>query len=55
MRGLTQRELAEKTGVVQSHVSKAESGSDVRLSTIARLIAVLDCRMSLRVPADYSV
>lgn len=49
MRGLTQRQLAEKTGLVQSHVAKAESGADVRLSTIARLIDALDCRLALRV------
>ncbi len=37
LRHLTQRQLAEKTGMVQSHVAKAESGADVRLSTIVRL------------------
>ena len=47
---LTQRQLAEKAGIVQSHVSKAESGAaDVRLSTIVRLTEALGCRLSLRV------
>jgi DNA-binding Xre family transcriptional regulator len=49
MRGLNQRQLAEEAGIVQSHVAKAESGSDVRLSTIVRLIKALGCRLSLRV------
>ena len=49
MRGLNQRQLAEEAGVAQSHVAKAESGADVRLSTIVRLIAALGCRLSLRV------
>lgn len=49
MRGLTQVQLAVEAGVVQSHVAKAESGSDVRLSTVQRLIRALGCRLSLRV------
>lgn len=49
MRGLNQRQLAEKAGMVQSHVAKAESGVDVRLSTIERLIAAMECRVSFRV------
>jgi DNA-binding Xre family transcriptional regulator len=49
MRGLTQRELAARAQVVQSHVSKAESGCDIRLSTIIRLVDALECRLALRV------
>jgi DNA-binding Xre family transcriptional regulator len=49
MRGLTQKELAQRAQVVQSHVSKTEAGSDVRLSTMLRLIDALGCRLSLRV------
>lgn len=49
MRGLTQRGLAEEAGIAQSHVAKAESGADVRLSTMNRLIGALGCRLSLRV------
>lgn len=49
IRGLNQRQLAGMAGIVQSHVAKAESGSDVRMSTIVRLIAALGCRLSLRV------
>lgn len=49
VRGVTQSRLAADAGIVQSHVAKAESGSDVRLSTIVRLIGALGCRLSLRV------
>ncbi len=49
LRHLTQRQLAEKAGMVQSHVAKAESGADVRWSTIVRLVEALDCCLSLRV------
>jgi transcriptional regulator with XRE-family HTH domain len=49
MRRLTQRELAEKADIVQSHISKAESGSDVRLSTMFRIVEALECRLALRV------
>jgi len=33
MRGLTQKSLAEEAGIVQSHVAKAEAGSEVYWST----------------------
>lgn len=49
MRGVTQRQLAHGAKMVQSHVAKAESGADVRLSTVIRLIGALGCRLSLRV------
>lgn len=49
MRGLTQRELAVKASVVQSHVSKTEAGADVRASTLTRLVEALGCRLDLRV------
>jgi len=49
MRGLTQSQLARQAGVAQSDVSKAESDVDVRVSTIARLVSALGCRLVLRV------
>lgn len=39
-RGLTQRQLASRTGIDQAHVSRAESGAeDLRSGTIDRLLA----------------
>jgi len=49
MRGMTQRDLAAKAGVVQSHVSKTEAGADVHASTLTRLVEALGCRLALRV------
>ncbi len=38
--GLSQRELAERTGVPQSTIARVESGSvDPRMSTIAKLLS----------------
>ncbi len=41
--GLNQRELAQAAGVPASLVCRAESGADVRLSTLRRLFAAVDC------------
>lgn len=49
LRGLTQRQLAAQAGIVQSHVSKAESGADLHFSMVTRLIEALECRLVLRV------
>lgn len=49
MRGLSQRQLAERAGVVQSHVAKAEAGADIRMSTLERLIGAMGCRTTVRV------
>lgn len=49
MRGATRRKVALDARMAQSQVAKAESGADVRLSTVTRLIAALGCRLSLRV------
>lgn len=48
-RGWTQRELAGKADVAQSHVAKVEAGRDVRFSTIERLVGALGCKLRLRV------
>ena len=39
--GWTQRELASRAGMGQSHVLRVEQGSDVRLSTLQRLADAL--------------
>lgn len=49
LRGLTQRQLAAQAGVVQSHVSKTESGADIHASTLTRFVEALGCRLVLRV------
>jgi transcriptional regulator with XRE-family HTH domain len=38
---VTQQELAERAGVSQRTVSAAESGDDIRLSTLVRLLRAL--------------
>ncbi len=48
-RGLTQRQLAHKTGVNQSEISRIEGGNaNPTLSTIAVLAGTLDAEFSLR-------
>jgi transcriptional regulator with XRE-family HTH domain len=39
--GWTQRELAQRAGMGQSHVLRVEQGGDVRLSTVQRLAEAL--------------
>ncbi|MBU2741457.1 helix-turn-helix transcriptional regulator [Acidithiobacillus albertensis] len=39
--GLTQRELARRAGIGQSHVLRVEQGSDARLSTLQKLAEAL--------------
>lgn len=44
LKGLSQRALASKVGITQSHLSKIEQGKvDVQLSTLLNLARVLDC------------
>lgn len=40
---INQRELALRSGVARSVLSKLELGDDVQLSTIRRVLAALDC------------
>lgn len=49
MRGWTQQQLAEKAGLVQSNVARAESDTDVRWSTIQKLVEAMGCRLELRI------
>lgn len=48
--GLNRKQLAEKAGVSQSLVGRAEKGADVRLSTLTKLYAAVGCRL-LMLPA----
>lgn len=57
---LSQRELAEKVGVPQSHISRIESGQvDVRISSLIEFARVLDLEFTLvpraLVPAVQSI
>lgn len=46
--GLTQKQLAEKTGIAQSDISKLESGNaNPSLRTLRRLAAGLDMQLKL--------
>lgn len=45
-KGLSQRELGEKVGLPQSHVSKIESGRvDLKLSSLVELTRILDLEL----------
>ena len=48
--GLNRKQLAAKAGVSASLIGRAEKGADVRLSTLRKLYAALDCRL-LALPA----
>jgi transcriptional regulator with XRE-family HTH domain len=48
MRGWTQRELAARARISQSHVVKVEAGGDVRLTTVTKLVDAMECRLLLR-------
>jgi len=47
-KGLSQQELAKKSGLTQSHVSRVEQGEiDLRLSNLIELSRVLDLELVL--------
>ena len=53
-RGLTQAELAERTGRAQTHISAIERGSyDLRASTLMTIAAALGCEVML-VPKEQA-
>ena len=51
--GLTQTEVAARMGTSQSAVARLESGSaDVRISTLERYAAALECTLGLRLEKE---
>lgn len=48
--GLNRKQLAAQAGVSASLVGRAEKGADIRLSTLRKLYAALNCRL-LTLPA----
>lgn len=52
--GLTQREVAQRTGMMISAISRIENhGSDLRVSTLERVAAAVGCKLALELrPAD---
>lgn len=52
-RGISQRDLAARADIPQSHLSKIEAGKvDPRMSTLAALAAALDLRINVTVPSE---
>ncbi|MDP3543708.1 MAG: helix-turn-helix domain-containing protein [Elusimicrobiota bacterium] len=46
--GMTQAQLAKRSGLTQSHIANIENGKvDVQLSTLRRIFAALECRLVL--------
>lgn len=59
-KGLSQRELSERSGVPQSHISRIENGAvDLRLSSLIELARTLDMELLMvprkAVPAVRSI
>ena len=59
-KGLSQRELSERSGVPQSHISRIENGAvDLRLSSLIELARTLDMELLMvprkAVPAFQSI
>jgi DNA-binding XRE family transcriptional regulator len=48
MLGLSQGELAERTGVRQANISRIESRSDLKVSTLAKIVAAMGASLSIR-------
>lgn len=46
--GLSQGELAERTGVRQANISRIESRGDLKVSTLAKLVAAMGASLSIR-------
>ncbi|MHB1605667.1 MAG: helix-turn-helix domain-containing protein [Leptospirales bacterium] len=51
--GWSQRELAQQTGLGQSHIQRVEQGEDLRLSTLKKLFDPFDADLVL-VPREIS-
>ena len=46
--GLSQGELAERTGVGQANISRIEGRDDLKISTLARIVEALGASLSIR-------
>jgi transcriptional regulator with XRE-family HTH domain len=53
-KNIDQRDLAARSRVARSLIARLESGGDVRLSSLGRLLAALDCSLVL-LPASESL
>jgi transcriptional regulator with XRE-family HTH domain len=53
--GLSQAALGRLAGVPQSHVAKIESGADVRVSTLLRLLAALGLKLEARADLQAAI
>jgi DNA-binding Xre family transcriptional regulator len=51
-RGLTQAELAARAGVARCQIVHLEKGRDIRLKTLRRIFAALDCDLVLLPRSD---
>jgi DNA-binding XRE family transcriptional regulator len=47
-RGLSQAELAERVGVKQANISRIEGRDDLKVSTLAKLVAAMGATLSIR-------
>jgi DNA-binding Xre family transcriptional regulator len=48
IRGLSQEEVAARAGVGQANLSRIEGRDDIRVSTLARIVAALGASLSIR-------
>jgi DNA-binding Xre family transcriptional regulator len=46
--GLSQEELAERAGVGQANISRIEARGDIRVSTLAKIVAAMGASLSMR-------
>jgi DNA-binding Xre family transcriptional regulator len=46
--GLSQGELAERTGVRQANISRIENRDDLKVSTLAKIVAAMGASLSIR-------
>jgi len=46
--GISQEELAERAGVGQANISRIESRDDLKVSTLARIVAAMGASLSIR-------
>ncbi len=47
-RGLTQGQVAEKAGVKQANIARIEGREDIKVSTLAKVVAAMGATLSIR-------